>query len=221
MADITIRCKNHVHAIVDTEVGIMQEISDYFTFEQPGARFMPQFRAKVWDGKVRLYSMFTKELYKGLVPYVKVFAETMGYTVEDLTIKHVDKVNVEQFVERLNLHGHGKPITIRDYQIDAINHAIDFNRTLLLSPTGSGKSLIIYSLMRYHLSQNRRQLIIVPTTSLVEQLFTDFQDYSSANGWKTTEHVHRIYAGHEKSNQYPVVISTWQSLHKLLSLIHI
>ena len=69
--------------------------------------------------------------------------------------------------------------------------------------------------MRYHLNQNRRQLIVVPTTSLVEQLYADFQDYSSANGWKTSEHVHRIYGGHEKSNQWPVVISTWQSLHKL------
>ena len=69
--------------------------------------------------------------------------------------------------------------------------------------------------MRYHLSLNRRQLIIVPTTSLVEQLYADFQDYSSANGWKTSENVHRIYGGHEKSNDWPVVISTWQSLYKL------
>jgi superfamily II DNA or RNA helicase len=111
--------------------------------------------------------------------------------------------------------GHGKPIDIRDYQVDAIQHALYHERALLLSPTGSGKSLIIYGLMRHHLKEGRRQLILVPTTSLVEQLYADFQDYSSANGWKTTEHVHRIYGGHEKLNDWPVVISTWQSLYQL------
>jgi len=194
----------------------MQEISDYFTFEQPGARFMPQYRAKMWDGKVRLYSMFTQELYTGLIPYVKAFAALNNYTVENTIPPGPDLyLDVKQYLEDLKLRGHGKPIDIRDYQVDAIQHALYNERALLLSPTGSGKSLIIYGLMRHHLNEGRRQLILVPTTSLVEQLYADFQDYSSANGWKTSEHVHRIYGGHEKSNEWPVVISTWQSLYQL------
>lgn len=216
MADIRILAKNHVHCRVDADVGIMQELSDYFTFEQPGARFMPQYRAKLWDGKVRLYSMFTQELYAGLIPYVGAFAALNNYTVENTLATEPDPyLDVGQYLEDLKLTGHGKPIDIRDYQIDAVKHAIFNRRTLLLSPTGSGKSLIIYSLVRHHLDAGRRQLILVPTTSLVEQLYADFQDYSSANGWKTSEHVHRIYGGHEKSNDWPVVISTWQSLYKL------
>ena len=216
MADIRILAKNHVHCRVDADVGIMQELSDYFTFEQPGARFMPQYRAKLWDGKVRLYSMFTQELYAGLIPYVGAFAALNNYTVENTLATEPDPyLDVGQYLEDLKLTGHGKPIDIRDYQIDAVKHAIFNRRALLLSPTGSGKSLIIYSLVRHHLDAGRRQLILVPTTSLVEQLYADFQDYSSANGWKTSEHVHRIYGGHEKSNDWPVVISTWQSLYKL------
>lgn len=216
MADLRIHQKNEVHCKVDADVGIMQELSDYFTFEQPGARFMPQYRAKLWDGKVRLYNMFTQELYKGLIPYVGHFAAQNNYTVETLIPAEPEPyLDVKQWLEDLNLMGHGKPIEIRDYQVDAIQHAIFKNRTLLLSPTGSGKSLIIYSLMRHHLERGRRQLILVPTTSLVEQLYADFQDYSSANGWKASEHVHRIYGGAEKSNDWPVVISTWQSLYKL------
>lgn len=216
MADITIHHKNNVYCKVDAEVGIMQEISDYFTFEQPGARFMPQYRAKLWDGKVRLYNMFSQELYVGLIPYVQAFAATNSYTVENKIPPLPDPyIDVQEWLGNLKLMGHGKPIDIRDYQIDAVKHAIYNGRTLLLSPTGSGKSLIIYSLVRYHQSKGRRQLILVPTTSLVEQLYADFQDYSSSNGWKVSENVHRIYGGHEKSNEWPIVISTWQSLYKL------
>lgn len=217
MADITILSRNHVYCQIDsTDVGVLQEISDFFTFEQPGARFMPQYRAKLWDGKVRLFNLFNRELYEGLVPYVKLFAEQNSYKVDDQrTLTPAPYIDIQDFVYNLNLQGHGKPIEVRDYQLDAVRHAIYNHRTLLLSPTGSGKSLIIYSLVRYHLTQNRRILILVPTTSLVEQLYADFQDYSSANGWRTADHVHRIYAGADKAEDWPVTISTWQSLYKL------
>jgi superfamily II DNA or RNA helicase len=217
MTDIVIKSKNHVHCQIDAQdVGILQEISDYFTFEQPGARFMPQYRAKLWDGKVRLFSLFTRELYEGLVPYVKLFAQQNQYSVSDeRTALPEPYIDVKQYLDDLNLQGQGKPIQIRDYQIDAVGHAIHNHRALLLSPTGSGKSLIIYSLIRYHLEQNRRILILVPTTSLVEQLTADFADYSTANGWRVSEHVHKIYAGHEKTTDCEVVVSTWQSLYKL------
>ena len=194
----------------------MQEISDYFTFEQPGARFMPQYRAKLWDGKVRLYSMFTQELYTGLIPYVKAFAALNSYTVENTIAAGPEPyLDVRQWLDNLKLQGHGKPIEVRDYQIDAVQHAIYAERTLLLSPTGSGKSLIIYGIMRHHLEKGRSQLILVPTTSLVEQLYADFQDYSSANGFKVSEHIHRVYAGKDKDAEYPIIISTWQSLYQL------
>jgi superfamily II DNA or RNA helicase len=217
MSDIVIQSKNHVHCQIDSaDVGVLQELSDFFTFEQPGARFMPQYRAKLWDGKVRLFNLFTREIYTGLVPYVKLFAEQNQYKVDDRqTVLPTPYIDVQQYIENLKLQGHGKPIEVRDYQIDAVRHAIHQHRTLLLSPTGSGKSLIIYSLVRYHLEQGRRILILVPTTSLVEQLYADFQDYSSANDWRTSEHVHRIYAGADKAEDWPVTISTWQSLYKL------
>lgn len=217
MADITINSKDNVHCRVHSgDVGILQELSDFFTFEQPGARFMPQFRAKLWDGKVRLFNLFTQEIYVGLVPYIKLFAEQNQYSFEDLRTPLPEPyIDVRDFMERLTLRGHGQPIEIRDYQIDAISHAIYNHRTLLLSPTGSGKSLIIYGIMRHHLNWKRRILIIVPTTSLVEQLAADFADYSSANGWKVADNVHKIYAGADKSEEWPVTISTWQSLYKL------
>ena len=197
----------------------MQEISEYFTFDAPGAKFHPLYRSKVWDGKIRLVSMFTKELYVGLLDYLKKFADERDYVIDDSNYKKsYDEVTYEEiktFCEGLSLSSKGQEIEIRDYQIDAIYQAIINGRRLLLSPTGSGKSLIIYCLIRWHEKYGRRQLILVPTTSLVEQMYSDFQDYSELNGWKASEHCHRIYGGHEKSNLYNVVISTWQSIYKL------
>ena len=43
--------KNEVYAKITTEPHIARELSEYFTFEVPGAKFMPAYRSKVWDGK--------------------------------------------------------------------------------------------------------------------------------------------------------------------------
>ena len=218
-ADITLIKKDEVHIKVLCDPSIAQELSDHFCFDVPGAKFHPLYKSRMWDGKVRLFSMFTKELYTGLKDYVTAFAKEREYTVHDAIVPNfkdpVTYDQVKEFCLSLKLASKGQPISIRDYQIDAVYAAIVDSRRLLLSPTGSGKSLIIYCLLRWHEGFNRRQLILVPTTSLVEQMYTDFQDYSSMNGWKASEHCHRIYGGHEKSNEYDVIISTWQSLYKL------
>ena len=211
---ITVSKKNEVYLKIDTDPSTEQELSDFFTFEVPGARFMPLYKNRMWDGKVRLFSQYTKELYLGLLPYVKEFANTLEYDLQINIPDLGEKVNVESFTKLLKLQSGGKDIQIRDYQIDAVRHALRHSRTLLLSPTASGKSLIIYTLIRYHQQQNRKQLIVVPTTSLVEQMYGDFQDYATATDWKVSENCHRIYGGKEKSNEYDITISTWQSIYK-------
>ena len=211
---ITVSKKNEVYLKIDTDPSTEQELSDFFTFEVPGARFMPLYKNRMWDGKVRLFSQYTKELYLGLLPYVKEFANTLEYDLQINIPDLGEKVNVENFTKLLKLQSGGKDIQIRDYQIDAVRHALRHSRTLLLSPTASGKSLIIYTLIRYHQQQNRKQLIVVPTTSLVEQMYGDFQDYATATDWKVSENCHRIYGGKEKSNEYDITISTWQSIYK-------
>lgn len=217
--DIIVVKKDEVHIKVYCEPSIAQELNDYFSFDVPGAKFHPLYRSRMWDGKVRLFSMFTKEIYAGLKDYVETFAKEREYSYKDaVTPVFKDPVtyeDIETFCKELNLASKGQPIEIRDYQIEAVYRAIADGRRLLLSPTGSGKSLIIYCLIRWHEKFGRRQLILVPTTSLVEQMYSDFQDYSSINGWKASNHCHRIYGGHEKSNDFDVVISTWQSLYKL------
>jgi len=218
-SDIRIRKKDEVHLIVDCEPGLRQELSEHFTFEVPGAKFTPMYRNRMWDGKVRLFSYMTGEIYVGLLDYIQNFAVNNGYSIDLSKYEQAGEPctldEVREFCESLNLASQQRPIEIRDYQIDAIHKALSSGRKLLLSPTGSGKSLIIYSLMRWHLARGRKQLIIVPTTSLVEQLYSDFDDYSSSNGWRVDQNCHRIYSGAEKNNNANIVISTWQSLYKL------
>ena len=212
---ISVTKKDEVYLKIKTDLSTDQELNDFFTFDVPGAKFMPLYRNRMWDGKARLYSLYKKELYVGLLPYLKEFAETLEYDL-DINIPDIgEETDVKKLTEALKLHAGGKPIQAREYQQDAVDHCIKQGRTLLLSPTASGKSLIIYSLIRYHQAKGRKQLVIVPTTSLVEQMYGDFQDYATADKhWAAPDNCHRIYGGKEKSNEYPITISTWQSIYK-------
>lgn len=209
---------NEVYLRVYTDDGIAQELSQFFTFEVPGARFTPAFKAKLWDGRIRLYDLHRKTLYVGLLKYVLDFADRNGYEVsyvnDVVTHTNISLDDITQYAEWLNLHGRGQPIEIRDYQLDAIYQALTKDRVLLLSPTASGKSLIIYTAMRHHVEAGRKCILIVPTTSLVEQMYSDFADYSSNNGWRVDRHCQKLYSGFSRDFDADVLITTWQSIYK-------
>jgi|TARA_B110000908_G_scaffold171455_1_gene234272 superfamily II DNA or RNA helicase len=214
---ITVTKKNEVYLIVDCDVSTLQEINDFFTFEVPGARFMPAYKSRMWDGKARLFNIYAKELPVGLLSYLEGFAKQLEYSISiniDVIGDPVSNTYIQNFTKELNLHTNGKSIEARDYQIEAASTAIRSGRQLLLSPTSSGKSLILFTLVRYYQRLGKKQLLIVPTTSLVEQMYGDFQDYASETAWQASENVHRIYGGKEKSNEFPITVSTWQSVYK-------
>lgn len=207
MADIIqIKKYNEVYIKVKCEKGIAREISDFFTFTVPNAKFMPSYRNKVWDGKIRLFNMNSMLLYAGLYRQLERFCETRGYEMEDedgvSTLKDISTVEVEKFFSHYKLQP-------RDYQIRAFTYAIRASRTLILSPTASGKSLIIYMLCDY---LKGRKLIIVPTTSLVYQMDKDFISYSEEPHRYST---HLIMSGQEKNADADIFISTWQSIYKM------
>ena len=214
--DLLISKKNEVYLKIEAQPHINYELADFFTFEVESAKYMQKTRRyKGWDGKIRLYSPANGEIYCGLVDYLTDWAEKKGYDYvldEDSYYGHPQETNdlitpegVVGFVKSLGLS-----VSVRDYQYQAIYECLKYNRRLLLSPTASGKSLMIYSLVRYHVNANRNVLIVVPTTSLVEQMYKDFKEY----GWNVGHHCHKLYAGAEKYTEHDVVISTWQSIYK-------
>lgn len=202
---IVVRAHDDVHDKIVCDPGLAFEIADYFTFDVPGAKFTPQYRSKVWDGKIRLFNPLHALLYCGLRQHLEQFCKSRDYVIEYDGVAGDTEFSLHEaneFVAKLS-----PKHTPRDYQMDAFVHAVRKRRGLLLSPTGSGKSLIIYLLSCYYRSKT---LVVVPTTSLVHQMASDFEDYGLPKGM-----IHKIMSGQEKSSNAPFVISTWQSIYKM------
>jgi superfamily II DNA or RNA helicase len=205
---------NEVYIKIHCNTGLAYELSEYFSFKVPGAEWSPKFKAKVWDGKIRLFNIMSGTLYAGLLYAVEKFCQDRKYEIEysdDFSATEFSLKEAKKFIDTLNLPDKYKA---RDYQLDAFVYAVRNNRALFLSPTASGKSFIIYLITRYyqHVSKGRcRILIVVPSISLVTQLAGDFADY----GMSLDGNVHQITGGVDKKTSYPITISTWQSIYKL------
>ena len=215
MSDLTITKKNEVFLKIISEPHVAHELSDQFTFEIPGAKFMPQYRNRHWDGKIRLFNLQTGEIYVGLLDKIVSFCKRHDYDYKFENSKYFgspfeinEMISKEGVKDYMNAISKTPP---RDYQIEGVYDALRHNRRLVISPTASGKSLMIYSIVRYFAEQQKSTLIVVPTTSLVEQMYKDFESY----GWDAESYCHKIYAGREKESKCPVVITTWQSIYKL------
>ena len=215
MSDLTITKKNEVFLKIVSEPHVAHELSDQFTFEIPGAKFMPQYRNRHWDGKIRLFNLQTGEIYVGLLDKIVSFCKRHDYQYHfkdskffGLPFEINEMISLEGVKDYMN---HISKTPPRDYQIEGVYDALRHNRRLVISPTASGKSLMIYSIVRYFAEQQKNTLIVVPTTSLVEQMYKDFESY----GWDSETYCHKIYAGKEKETECPVVITTWQSIYKL------
>ena len=215
MSHLVISKKNEVFLHVDAEIHVYYELADQFTFDVPGASFSPAYKKKFWDGKIRLFNTQKGEIYIGLLDRIIQFCKDHGYTYEFKNNTHyglpfevnegISKEGVKDYMTAISKY------VPRDYQIDGVYDALRHNRKLLISPTASGKSLMIYSIVRYYVENKKNTLIVVPTTSLVEQMYKDFADY----GWDVGSFCHKIYAGKERETDSQVIITTWQSIYKL------
>jgi len=204
---------------INCDKGYAKELNDFFTFKVPNYQYTPAYRNKIWDGQIRLFNLFTRTLYCGLLHQLEKFCSDRNYSYT-LNLKKQETSQFEditKFLSKLKLSNGKQKIELHDHQRSAIVDAIMNKRCLLLSPTGSGKSLIIYCLVRYFLQNipDKKILIITPTTGLVTQLQSDFLEYSHDDEEFSGKDIHTIFSGKEKQTNNRVVISTWQSLYKL------
>ena len=207
--NIILHKKDEAFIRFECDRNIAQELSDYFTFYVPGYQFVPAYKNRLWDGKIRLADLRTFTIYHGLIAYIQKFCEEREYKLHidpHITVtENFSAIEADEFAKSLNL-----PHEVRDYQLKSFIQAIRNRRILLLSPTASGKSLILYLIVRFLQQEHKRGLLIVPTTSLVEQMYSDFESY----GYDSDEHCHRQYAGKEKHTRKFLTITTWQSIYK-------
>ena len=200
-SEIILKKIDEVFMQVQCDDGLARDLFDFFSFTVPNAKFMPSVKNRYWDGKVRLFSIKTNKIYIGLLPYVDEFCRERGYDIIGINdiIGNKERQPDIEFIQELGL-----PFEPRDYQLDAFRTAVQYGRQLLLSPTASGKSLIIYLLARYY---NKKTIIIVPTTSLVEQMAKDFKEYGY------DKEICKIYSKQPVFDS-DITISTWQSFSK-------
>ena len=214
MTEVVITKKNELDVHLDCPQHVLYELQEAFSFDVEGASFAPAYRKKYWDGKIRLCSVSTQTMPAGLTYRLCKWLDKHGYSWDFKdndyygtpyeTDHRVFYEGVELFMEKIS------DIKPRQYQVDTVFHALKEYRKTIVSPTGSGKSLMIYGIARYLKSIGKRSLIVVPSKGLVEQMTKDFVDY----GWDI-DNVHKIYQGHSKETTAPVTITTWQSVYGL------
>ena len=213
MFDLKLHKLNESYIRFECDRSLAQELSDYFTFYVPGHQFTPAFKSRVWDGKIRLADLRTFTIYHGLVPYIEKFCKERDYSLaidpKISTTEEFSLVEAKDFIETLKL-----PYEVRDYQLKSFINGIRNKGMLLLSPTASGKSLIIYLIIRYLLQTCKRGLLIVPNVSLVAQMYKDFDDYSVNNDFEVSDVIHTIHQGKAKDSKTAgLYVSTWQSIY--------
>ena len=214
---IKVECKEHHMEI---------ELADRFKFKNKGIEFDPRVKRGQWDGYIRLYNRTHKRIYAGLLMEVIKFAKNFDYTYKVdpalFPTSQIDMDDIEDVVMNfIKPHTKGQPLTPYDYQYDAVHYSLNMNRSISLAATSSGKSLIIYILIRMYQMmeelEGRTIFVVVPNTMLVEQLYADFEDYSDYEGtqWRPLTFVQKISGKYSKFINKPIVITTWQSLKNI------
>lgn len=209
MTDVHLQFVNNVHCRLICDPGTLMEISDHLTYFKKNYKFDPKYKARIWDGKIRLVNRLTRLVYAGLAKRIKKFCDERDYTFsfdDEFAYDNVSVKEVQDFIASLNLPDW---LEIRDYQVDAIVKCLRSRRRTLLSPTSSGKSFIIYVINEWYRRKfGTKSLIIVPTIGLVKQMQSDFESYGYTGTFNTS------VDGLNKTNdhQLDTTITTWQSL---------
>lgn len=210
MDTVSVEIVNAVYLKVNADSGIRMELEDYFKFQPSGYQFNPSYKNRVWDGWIRLFQALRPKLYVGLFSKLVKFCEDRGYDLKAPDHLYIAEEIPDDYGYQIAKEI-GCKFEPRDYQNQYVVDAIRDSRSLSLSPTSSGKSLIIYLITQHYLqTYNHRTLIIVPTISLVHQMAGDFVDYGCDK-----DMIYKIQGGVDKNTDHPIVISTWQSLIKL------
>jgi superfamily II DNA or RNA helicase len=211
--DIIVHKTNEATAFVECSSSIHRELTSYFSVFADNYRFNPKFKAKMWDGKLRFFD-YQNHLPIGLVGHLRDFASKGGYTYH-CKFKSGEKIDFhvfKAFVDDLHIiDDEGNPMEPRDYQLLAAYESLCDGHLNVSSSTASGKSLILYLIVKWLRKHDEKVICIVPSVQLVEQLYSDFLSY----GWfNVEEECCRIYAGQKRMIEKGVIISTWQSLYK-------
>jgi superfamily II DNA or RNA helicase len=174
-----------------------------------GYFYMPAYKLGRWDGKIRFYEK-TGKVFLRFLPDILPFFEKWGYDVE----LHDERRPVNLIEGRLHekwFDGRSQvPISIRPYQIAAVNAALDAGSGFVIAATGAGKTIMVAGMCDVFGAEGYRTITIVPSSDLVEQTSQTF---------KLCGIQHGLYSGAKKDLYQPHVIATWQALQNNPSIM--
>lgn len=194
--------------------------------EVPGARYQPQVRLGRWDGKVSFCTVGGAS-YLNLLDTLLPIVDQAGYEVilddqRDIIDLSFNNITDNIFGSRNWPSGHpaaGKPIVLRDYQINAIRLYIENLQSVQEISTGAGKTLITaalsYLVETADIKINNqkivrpRTIVIVPNKDLVNQTLKDYKNVGLDVG---------VFYGDLKEFGHQHTLVTWQSLNNLKKL---
>jgi len=214
---------NETYVYVNASSSLCQTISEHFSFFAEGYKWHPKVKSRMWDGRIRLFNSRFNTLPLGLAPQLEELLNEAGCEIEKTGFPDdVDPVSLEADFDRF-YSGLVLPpeIELRDYQKAAVLESLRTRRAIVISPTGSGKSFILYLILRYGLSRAlfRKTLLVVPTINLVTQMYKDFGEYSAKDpGFDVDKMCHQIYGGKDKDAVKKINITTWQSMDQIKGL---
>jgi superfamily II DNA or RNA helicase len=206
MADIFFQYQNASACKIIAEPHIVMEIHARYRFRPEGFQFNPKYKAGIWSGWIELIGR-NGSCPVGLVPEVMRFAIDSGYKCKVSEEFSAFKETFKFDPKELDL-----PFDLRDYQVDAVQRALDKKRQILLLATSAGKSAVMYALSRIFVGKT---LVIVPNLSLISQIESDYKAYSSKNGWSVQDSCTFIFGGQDKKVNKPITVSTWQSIYSI------
>ena len=212
MCDLKIYKINKYQLQISCNFGVANKIANHFSTFIANRWFHPLVKSKRWDGRIFFFNKKDHIISIGFIKDLLVFCNEQNlsykfeFNIEEL-FSNITKEQISLFIKSLSLPQDRTPY---DYQEKSVYLAIKNKNGIMELATGSGKSLIIYIIIRYLILLNKKILIIVPSVSLVNQLLSDFKnDYK----WSEVEkYVTILYSGQKIDLNKMVLISTWQSL---------
>lgn len=223
---ITLLPYNEIYYKIECSKGRMVSLRNFFSLRAPGFIFNPLYKNGLWNGFICL---FKGDLFpKGLIEDLRVYCQRTNIQLNEPKIeglKSISEARIEEIFEETKLSDVNKktgeilPIKLRDYQADAIKTAITKKHQLIVSQTSTGKTLMIYMIVKI-LQENmlfdgypfKKMLLIVPSITLVEQMYSDFINYSKLNGWDVEGICTKMHSKAKPDYDKQILITTWQSL---------
>jgi len=189
-----------------------KKLANKFKYEVPWARYQPSYRLGRWDGTVAFFGVGGTGYINQLDEILPIL-DDLGYDIEvDDHRQHptiaFEKITEEFWGNKVWPSGHrfaGKPIRLRDDQVEVINNFLETPQALQEVATGAGKTIMTATLSKI-CEKYGRTMIIVPNKSLVEQTEEDYINVGLDVG---------VYYGDRKELNKTHTICTWQSLNIL------